>query len=170
MRHHRVQNSTNYGSAVERIARLRAQRTIVVGYLVAALGFSIESVWDLAQGHQWGWPGVVNIFIEVVNPLTWLAVAYAYSWLAQLVIDHPDVANFRKVIAGLVAQTFLMGLVSVAYYSFLNQPWSVNFQSQPRWISVAEILTALGNVVAFVGFFLLVRATPQSDVAPMFKN
>jgi hypothetical protein len=149
--------------------RQRARGLIVSGFVVSAIGFSIDAVESIMNSHEYSWPYNLQNVISLLYPLSWFASAWAFWWLSKVtIVGSFQISMMRKALIGLAVQTSLLAagfvlsellrIIGVGVFS-LGGPW---------WIVTSQWMTGLGGLVTAMGFIVLVRVF--APVQPLYSK
>lgn len=158
-----------YEGLADENLRHRARVLIVGGFVVSALGFSIDAIESIVNSHAYSWPYNVQNVISLMYPLSWFASAWAFWWLSKVtIVGSFQISLMRKALIGLAVQTSLLAGAFVLN-EVLKIVWHDIFSfGGPWWIVTSQWMTGLGGVVTAIGFFVLVRVfTP---VQPLYTK
>jgi hypothetical protein len=158
-----------YDELADNNLRHRARVLIVTGYVVSAIGFSIDAVESIIGSHAYSWPNNLDNIISLLYPLSWFASAWALWWLSQVtIVGSFQISMMRRALIGfavqssLLAGTFALGeVVDIAWRNvfIIEGPW---------WIVTSQWTTGLGGVLTGIGFIVLVRVF--SPVQPLYAK
>jgi hypothetical protein len=158
-----------YDALVDDNLRHRARLLIVTGYIMSALGFSVDAANTLINSHSYSWPDNLSNVISLLYPLSWFASAWAFWWLSKVtIVGAFQISMIRRSYIGFAVQSSLLAAVFVLG-EVVDIAWrNVFFIFGPWWFATSQWLTGLGGVVTAIGFILLVRVF--SPVQPLYTK
>jgi hypothetical protein len=158
-----------YDAIVDDNLRHRARLLIVTGYIVSAVGFSIDAVESIIGSHAYSWPDNLDNVISLLYPLSWFASAWAFWWLSKVtIVGAFQISMIRRAYIGFAVQSSLLA-TSFVLAEVVDIAWRhVFFILGPWWIVTTQWMTGLGGVVTAIGFLVLVRVF--SPVQPLYTK
>jgi hypothetical protein len=144
------------------MARVQAQATVIMGFVVSALA-TVISYFQTFTGQGYTFGSFRQIVLPMLNPLATIVAVFAWFWLTMVVVDDGHQrTNLQRAYVAFAMQYALTSILIV----FLITP----FRSMGGfWLTSVIWLELIGALTSALGLFLLSRTLSArvTDIEPV---